>query len=208
MMQQYEIEKTLLKHSLIANEQSKVAEQHTDLLLTLTTSYFELLAKVDQQKQVISAQGSLISQCMERIMYLEKTSSVNIETIAGVFGRVQQLEGRSILGAFNQRLEQLEDNTSKYYSINDKELSKMLENVVRRVDNLELWLSTHDHAYFKQEEEMHNREVAYHDQTIKHDTAAFKEVDNWMNATNGNSSFEEYEMHHTDPSYDEGEDIP
>lgn len=100
-MQQKEIEETLLKHSLIANEQSKVAEQHTELLLTLTNSYFELLEKVGQQKRIMVAQGNLISQCMERIM---------------------QLEGRGILANFNQRLERLEEH------------------------------------------EMHNKEVAYHEQ--------------------------------------------
>lgn len=196
MMQQQEIAETLLKHSEIANEQSKVAEQHTDILLQLTNSYFELLEKVGYQKQVMLKQGDLINQCMERIMYLEKTVSINMDTIGihmeamkEMLDRIKQLEGRSILGSFNQRLEQLEDNTAKYYSINDKELSKMMEQVVRRVDALELWLSTHDNAYFQEEEEIHNREVVYHEQA-------------------GNSSFEEHEMHHPDPSYVEREDVP
>lgn len=174
-MNRQEIEETLLRHSDIANVQSKVAEQHTDILLQLTNAYFELLEKVGQQKHVISAQGALLDQCMERIM---------------------QLEGRSILANFNQRLEQLEANRGTYYAVNKQQLPKMLEQVTKRVDALESWLYTHDYEYFKQEEKKHG---AF--------SAEMYAIEHPGEELPGNSSFEEYEVNHPDPSYVERENM-
>lgn len=140
MMQQIEIEETLLKHAQIANEQAGIAEKHTDILLQITNAYFELLEKVGQQKCVIVAQGKLLNQCMERIM---------------------QLEGRSIIGSFNQRIEQLESRMVSMPSTH--ELGKL----EKRIEDLESWLYTHDYAYFQQEEnESGNSSFEEHEQGI------------------------------------------
>ena len=120
-----EIEEILLKHAQIANEQAGIAEKHTDILLQVTNSYFELLEKVEQQKRAMVAQRKLINQCMKRIM---------------------TLEGRSILGCFNQRLEQIESRIVSTPSTH--ELGKL----EHRIDELELWLYIHDYAYFQEEE--------------------------------------------------------
>lgn len=178
IMQQWEVEEALERHSQLFDIVEQVAQRHTDLLLQVTQSYFEMLEKVKYQHGVMLKQGELLNQCMERIM---------------------QLEGRGIIANFNQRLEQLEADKGTYYAINKQQLPKMLENVVKRVDNLEFWLSTHDYQYFQEEEK---------EQDIKYDTIAFKKVDDWIEETDGNSSFEEYEMHHPDPSYVEIEDVP
>lgn len=54
----------------------------------------------------------------------------------------------------------------------------ILGNFNKRIEGLESWLYTHDYAYFQREEKQ-----------------------------SGNSSFEDYEMHHPDPSYVEQEDM-
>lgn len=193
-MQQWEVEEALEKHSQLFDIVEQVASKHTDLLLDMSKSCFDLLATMQQQKVIISAQGNLLNQCMERIMTLEKVASVQNDAFNGLIDRIETLEGRGILGNFNQRLElleqhidemekllistsdkveRLEDNTAKYYSIDDLRLSKMLEATIRRVDNIEIvinmpdpvlervdalenWLYTHDYQYF-QEEEKHEK---------------------------------------------------
>lgn len=124
-------------------------DKQLDLLLQLTNCYCDLQAQVSQQKQVISMQGNLINQCMERIM---------------------ALEGRSVLGNFNQRLETLEANKGKMYEVSHTEFAKMVAQLVKRVDDLESYLYTHDYNYFQEQEKTQS----------------------------GNSSFEEYEIHHPD----------
>jgi hypothetical protein len=62
-------------------------EAQLDLTLKLIDLYFDQQAQVNQQKNIIQMQGKLLNSCMERIM---------------------SLEGRVILGNFNQRLEHLE----------------------------------------------------------------------------------------------------
>jgi hypothetical protein len=146
-----------------------IQERHGNLLLNLANSYFELLGEVGGLKRTILTQGRLINSCMERIMQLEGRA-----VLANFNQRIDVLENRmhalsQVTGSWEGRIEQLEDNTAKYYSINDKELSKMLEQTVRRVDELESWLYTHDYTYFQQVEE-----------------------DN----QSGNSSFEEHEINH------------
>lgn len=115
MMQPGEIEETLERHSTLFDMVEQVTEKHTDLLLQMTKAYFELLEGTAYQKKVMQAQGNLINGCMERIM---------------------QLEGRSVLGNFNQRLEQLES-----------------------------WLYTHDYLYY-QEQERENATIEKYQQGI------------------------------------------
>lgn len=167
-------------------------EKSLELLLQLTNRYLDQQAEISQQKKIIKLQGNLIGQCMERIMQLEGHVGIaphDVYKIAEQLARrIETLEGRSILGDFNQRIdilenrvhalsqvigswearvETLEANQGKFYGLNDRETIRMTKQLIKRVDELESWLYTHDYAYFQEQENQP-----------------------------GNSSFEEHEMYH------------
>lgn len=158
-------------------------DKQLNLLLQLTNTYCDLQAQVSQQKRVISMQGNLINQCMERIMQLESHIGIaphDVYRIAEQLAkRIETLEGGSVLGNFNQRLERLEANKGKMYEVSHTDFAKMVEQLVKRVDDLESYLYIHDYNYFQEEE----------------------------NKT-GNSSFEEHEQQHYDPAETTGTHRP
>lgn len=158
---------------------SDIQERQTSLIMNLANSYFELLGEVGGLKQTIQTQGRLLNSCMERIM---------------------SLEGRNVLGNFNQRLEVLEANRGKMYEVSHTEFGKIVEQINRRVHELELcnvgplpemnvirdrldaletWLFTHNYAYFQEQEQGQNWQQEMEEEN-----------------KSGNSSFEEHENLH------------
>src|SRR5712692_4640898 len=94
-------------------------------------------ARRQKQLEEAEARANLLIQMANNIMDLSARNSL-------LERRVEQLEARLIImstthefGKLEERVGQLEDNTAKYYSINEQQLSRMLENLVRRVDRIE-----------------------------------------------------------------------
>lgn len=73
-------------------------------------------------------------------LYFEQQASIS------ALHKIVQIQG-GIIQECMERIMTLENNKGKFYAINDHKLSRMMEQLVRRIDALEEEHKTHIHAY-------------------------------------------------------------
>lgn len=112
------------------------AEARTNLFLQMANNIMDMSARITQLENRLILNAQVTKQLEDRVHELE----------------LYQVGPLPEMDCIRERLDQLEANKGKFYAIHDHQVPKMLENVVKRLDEVESWLYTHDYAYFQEQE--------------------------------------------------------